>query len=299
MDLINKNIMKLVILTATYNHPENLKDLYTSLKEQKAKSFLWVIINDGSKPETEDAIKRFQEENLLNIKYVYQENAGKSAAINRGLDVTCDSDYVLIVDDDEVLNNDATLIVEDYYARFKGKCTCMNFNRSDYNGIPLTNGQELKDRLMSFQKHKSLKLHADGYVGYYTDAIKNVRFPLVKGEKYMGPSVLMMLASANSTILWAKAVLGKTEYLEGGITKQGRKLRLRNPIGMIYHASLMMHPDSSFRVKYGYSVYAFAYKYYADVREESLKQYGIDMNVFYPVKPLGKLLALYWKRKFV
>lgn len=291
--------MNISILTATYNHPSNLEVLYNSLKNQSDRNFVWIIVDDGSREDTNTNVLKFTSENIIRIEYIYQHNSGKSAAINRGIDLadSINSDFILIVDDDEDLNNDAISKVKTYYNNYKGKCSCINFNRADLSGNPLTNGQEINEFLMSFQKHKSLRLHADGYVGYFMNSIRNIRFPLYEGEKYIGPSVLMMLASTKLTILWAAEVLGKTEYLEGGITKQGRKLRVRNPKGMIFHASLMMHPDSSIRTKIGYSTYAYAYMYYAGLSKAELKNSGIDMSVFFPMKVTGRFLALYWKYK--
>jgi len=289
--------MNVSIITATFNHPSNLHELYLSLKAQEDKDFQWIIVNDGSRQDTEDLIKTFIAEKQLKIEYVYQYNSGKSAAINNGIDIAerYSTDAVLIIDDDELLNINALQIAKYYFQAYKGKCACINFNRSNLNDEPLTKGQPLKDRMMSFQEHKSKKLHADGYVGYYMDFLKGVRFPLFPGEKYVGPSVLMMLASAKSSIMWAGAILGKSDYLEGGITKQGRMLRVKNPIGMIYHASLMMHPDSSIRVKLGYSIYAYAYMKYANLSKADLARFRISMDVFYPTVFIGYLLAKYWR----
>lgn len=287
--------MKLAILTPTYNHPEHLKELYVSLVNQEDENFVWIIINDGSSQETDDAVRTFLSEKRVQIDYEYQDNAGKSAAVNRGLDKARDFDFVLICDDDEQLKPKAVTIVKDYYERYLDQCACICFNRADKTGKPLSNFTVDKDVTMSFQECVSKKYHADGYLGYFVKKIENIRFPLFKGEKYIGPTVLLMLATKHSGMLWASAVIGETEYLEGGITKQGRKLRIKNPKGMIYRAALMVLSDSSFLFKYGYSVHAYAYKSLAGLSRDELKAENIDMGVFYPTYLEGFILAQRWK----
>ena len=76
--------MKISILTATYNRAKLLSQLYNSLKENlKCKiDFEWLIMDDGSTDETKETVKKFIDEKLIDVKYFYQENQGKMAAIN-------------------------------------------------------------------------------------------------------------------------------------------------------------------------------------------------------------------------
>ena len=291
--------MKISILTATYNHPNHLSALYKSLLLQEDKEFVWVVVNDGSRQETDDLVKKFITESKVKIRYKYQQNKGKSAAINQALDMAMDSDFVVIVDDDEELFPNAINIVHDYCVKYHHKnIGCINFNRADKKGNVLSNTPEKADFVMSCQQHKSLGLHADGYAGYFMDILGKKRFPLFEGERYVGPSVLQMIATVDSDMLWASAVLGRTEYLEGGITQKGRKLRLKNPRGMIYHAACYMNRNSNMKMKLGYSTRAFAYKYYAGFSTAKLQKAGIDMSIFYPMQCIGIILASIWKMKF-
>lgn len=291
--------MKLAILTATYNHPDNLKELYDTLKKQDDKEFTWFIVDDGSKPDTGNIIQDMIKESAVNIHYERKENGGKSSAVNQGLDLVHGCDFVVIIDDDEHLYPDAIQTIKKYYEEYKDRpCSVINFMRADRDGKPLCNANAVGDRLLTMQQHKALKMHEDGYAAYYVNKLGTIRFPMFKGEKYIGPSVLMMLASSKDAVLWSEATLGTTEYLDGGITQSGRKLRLKNPKGMIYHAMLMLNGESNFFVKLGYSVHAYAYKYYAGLSKADLKVEGIDMCKFLPVSVFGWILAKLWKSKF-
>ncbi|EMX9178736.1 MULTISPECIES: glycosyltransferase family A protein [Citrobacter] len=100
------------VLTPTYNRAYTLTRLYTSLINQSAKSFEWVVIDDGSIDDTEKLIKEFQKQNLIRIFYFYQTNTGKSQAINAGVQL-CEGNHILIVDSDDILTYDAISCVED------------------------------------------------------------------------------------------------------------------------------------------------------------------------------------------
>lgn len=291
--------MKLAILTATYNHPANLQALYTTLNNQKDKDFTWIVIDDGSNGETEAAMQKILVEKDISILYERKNNGGKSSAINRGLDLCKDYDFVVIIDDDELLYPNAVIVIKDYYNKYKEtECGIINFSRALRDGTPILKMDEKSDFYASIQEFKCRGFQFDGYVGYFINKLGDKRFPLFRGEKYIGPSVLMMLVGENYKILWTRTVLGTTEYLEGGITKMGRLLRVKNPMGMIYHASLFFQGTTNFFIRLGYSVRAFAYMHYAGLSNDNLKKEGIDMSVFYPVNFIGKFLARRWKNKY-
>ena len=80
--------MKISVLTATYNRASMLGKLYESLvKNSKYKiSIEWLIQDDGSVDDTKKVVESFEENDNLKIKYFYQENQGKMAAINNLVD---------------------------------------------------------------------------------------------------------------------------------------------------------------------------------------------------------------------
>lgn len=287
--------MKLAILTATYNHPSNLKDLYKTLLMQTDNDFIWIIVDDGSNEDTWNVVNDMLLEDAINIYYERKNNGGKCSAINRGLDLCLDYDFVIIIDDDEHLCPEAVSIVKTYYYNYKDSdCGVINFARSDRKGMPILKMDCDIDCFLSVQELKKKRYYFDGYIGYFVNKLEKKRFPLFEGEKYIGPSVLIMLVCEQYTCLWTRVILGSTEYLAGGITRQGRRLRVNNPKGMIYHASLFMKEESGFYVRLGYSIRAYAYMYYSGLSKFDLKQVGIDMSVFYKVGLLGKILSFKW-----
>ena len=76
--------MKFSILTATYNRAKCLPKLYESLIKNKSNNYEieWLIMDDGSKDETENLIKDYIAKNEIEIKFFKQQNQGKMTAIN-------------------------------------------------------------------------------------------------------------------------------------------------------------------------------------------------------------------------
>ena len=73
------------VFTPTYQRAHTLKRLYESLLRQKEKDFEWIIVDDGSTDNTKEVVDNFISQAKINIKYVFQENAGKHTAHNEAL----------------------------------------------------------------------------------------------------------------------------------------------------------------------------------------------------------------------
>jgi len=96
--------MKISILTATFNRANMLHSLYESLIQNSDfdVNLEWLIMDDGSTDNTKLKIQEFTPNKNLEIKYFFQENQGKMAAINNliphvtgDLIIECDSDDYL------------------------------------------------------------------------------------------------------------------------------------------------------------------------------------------------------------
>lgn len=93
------------IITPCYNGEKYLEPYFESLLNQDYHNFEIIFVNDGSTDATEDIALRYGK--LLNkrdieFKYIFQENAGQAAAINRGLEIFS-GDYLMWLDSDDVL----------------------------------------------------------------------------------------------------------------------------------------------------------------------------------------------------
>ena len=72
----------LTIFTPTYNRAYCLTNCYESLKRQTCKSFIWLIIDDGSNDNTKELVDSWIAEKHIKIMYHWQQNQGMHGAHN-------------------------------------------------------------------------------------------------------------------------------------------------------------------------------------------------------------------------
>ncbi|QTH41187.1 glycosyltransferase family 2 protein [Cohnella sp. LGH] len=90
------------VIIPTFNKEYYLGLTLSGFLLQTRKDFEIIIINDGgNKAETESVIDKYSKS--LNIKYIYQENQGRSYSRNRGMEIAT-GDYIIFSDDDRIPN---------------------------------------------------------------------------------------------------------------------------------------------------------------------------------------------------
>ena len=93
---------KLSVLLTTYNGQRYIKETIVSILSQTYTNFKFLIINDGSKDNTEHVIHSFNDDR---IEYYRTEHNGHISALNYGL-AKCDTEFVSVIDHDDIaLNN--------------------------------------------------------------------------------------------------------------------------------------------------------------------------------------------------
>jgi len=117
--------MKISILTATYNRAKLLERLYKSIVRNLSDEVEveWLIMDDGSRDDTEKTVEQFIKDNKFDIQYYSQENSGKMSAINKlvpystgDLIIECDSDDYFKQNAFKIINSNYNEIDEDTYA---------------------------------------------------------------------------------------------------------------------------------------------------------------------------------------
>lgn len=94
------------VIIPCYNHATYLSRAIESVMSQSYKNTEIVVVDDGSTDNTKEVSERYPD-----VKYVYQENRGLSAARNTGID-NSSGRYLLFLDADDWLSNDA--LMKDY-----------------------------------------------------------------------------------------------------------------------------------------------------------------------------------------
>ena len=100
------------VIIPIYNRPEEIVELLDSLTLQSGKDDIEVIIvEDGSDRTCKEEIGCYYKE--LDLKYIFQENAGPGAARNRGAQ-EASGDYLIFFDSDCIIPADYIKIVDSH-----------------------------------------------------------------------------------------------------------------------------------------------------------------------------------------
>lgn len=86
------------VVVCTYNRDKILPRALNSLTKQKFKDFEVIVVDDGSSDRTFSVVKEYR--NLLNLRYIYQQNKGLSLARNVG-GFSANGVYITFLDSDD------------------------------------------------------------------------------------------------------------------------------------------------------------------------------------------------------
>ncbi len=85
------------IIIPNYNHARYLRDAVQSVLEQSYRNFEIIVVDDGSTDDSRAIAAEFGEQ----IRYIWQENQGLSAARNTGI-ATASGEYIGLLDADDI-----------------------------------------------------------------------------------------------------------------------------------------------------------------------------------------------------
>ena len=246
-------MVNLTILTTTYNRAEYLKRCYKSLTTQTNMDFEWIIIDDGSEDDTEVVVNEIILSNtLFPIKYYKKQNGGKHRAINYAQQFIAGK-YLIILDDDDELTFDAVEIILRYWEKYKvnPKIWCLSFEKC-YNDKKIVQTWHGDNEILSNHIYFRVnsKISGDCAEVVRSDVFNLFKFPEFENEKFLGEACIWVIAAQEYDTVYIKKAIYICEYLEGGLSKSGRKMRLANPQGGMYTSSIYFEKKINWRVKF-------------------------------------------------
>lgn len=230
--------VEVTIFTPTYNRRNEIMALYNSLKQQTCKKFEWLVVDDGSNDNTsglfEELVEKTQE---FSIRYYYKENGGKHRAINHGLD-RANGRLFFIVDSDDYLTNDAIEIILTEELKIRNdimKLAGLGFNKGE-NKDEVVGASFTGDSIIaSAIERQRYNIKGDKAEVYYTEILKQYKFPEFEGENFLTESVVWYkIADDGYKIKWINRIIYICKYLEDGLTNNSSKLALNNFVGYTY-----------------------------------------------------------------
>lgn len=223
---------ELTILTPSYNRGSLLPKLHKSLDEQTIKGFQWLIIDDGSTDGSERIVKGFAHEGYV-IDYHKKSNGGKHTALNYSHQYI-DGEVVCIVDSDDWLLPDAVekiLEMKKTYFPFKN-IKLLTFLKGKYPNDPVCMGFPEKPEISNHIEFRvNGQRRGDCCEIIDTEVFKEFPFPEHPGERFLGEGFLWNNAGFKYDTVYIPEIIYICEYLEGGLTKSGRALRISCPFG--------------------------------------------------------------------
>lgn len=249
---------RLTVFTPAYNRERELKRAYESLKRQTEGDFVWLIVDDGSTDGTEEAVRGFISEGLVDIKYIRQENGGKMRAHNRGVK-ECETGLFICLDSDDHLSDTAVNDILEAWdltgddPRYAGIIAYKGEVSEETGEIRPIFGNLFPDNAdCSFRE-----LYRKGFKGettlvFRTELLKAELFPEIEGEKYVPEDVVYDRIDEGHIFRILPKILTVCELRPMGLTDRVEELRRKAPTGwfIYYYQRARSWPLSGLKLKY-------------------------------------------------
>lgn len=290
------------IFTPTYNRAGLLPKLRESIEAQTSFDFEWLIIDDGSTDDTENVVAPWLNETNYKVRYVKKDNGGKHTAINLGAELA-KGELFFIVDSDDRLTSDAveTIVAEWEQVRDKNLCG-MSFQRGHYvEGKLICNNDTLYPRDGMISNFITMKHNrgtsADNAEVWTTECMRRYPFSEYPGEKFMSEGMVWIRMAKEKDMLCSNKIIYVCEYLDGGLTKQGKKLRFLCPKGGIEGSLETMSSHFNLRMRIKQTLLYIVYCKFDGRKAIDILRCPYKGLVTLCL-PAGYGLYRYWKHKY-
>lgn len=292
---------KITILTPSYNRAHTLPALYESLLKQDTDVFEWLIVDDGSTDATRKLVEGWQGEGKISIRYLHKQNGGKHTALNEGIRLI-ESELTFIVDSDDWLPENAVEIILQYHEKYRemeGLCgySFLRFYPDGKVNDAFYPQDEWIDTYVNARINAGIA--GDKAEVFFTDVLKRYPFPVYEGEKFVPEDLVWVQMSGPYKMVHINRCVYISDYLEGGLTRSGKRMKIHSPKAMTERARLYLN-DASVNKKTKCKM-ILLYVIYGHFAQYSEKKLANDLNrkVWYIAGFVpGTVLYLVWKNKY-
>ena len=290
----------LTVVTPTFNRAKELGALYESLRAQTFKDFCWIIIDDGSIDDTSEVVDSFKKDkNSFSIRYLKKKNGGKHTALNLAFK-NVKTELLIIVDSDDYLVDEAVEIITEDWKKYGDERVCgLCYKRGRTDGSDLSDdfGKDVtianyRDFIINSRRKK------DKAEVFRSSVFLDYTFPEFEGEKFLGEGFLWCKISHEYDMVFVNKIIYICEYLDGGLTKSGRRIRIENPLGGMYYMSEFLNNRYRLRIRCEKALLYLTYARFA--KKDVLGLFGkSDSKIILGINLLPSfILYKYWGRKY-
>ena len=249
--------MKFSILTATYNRAKCLPKLYESLIKNKSNNYEieWLIMDDGSKDETENLIKDYIAKNEIKIKFFKQQNQGKMTAINN-LAQYVTGEIWIECDSDDYFTDGAFDKIKDLYEKNKERkdIYAFAFLKIDQNGNNMGNTFKKEETTM-FDLYFKEGGTGEKALAFITEVRKKYRYELEHNERFVTEARMYHKMDKDYKMICNNEYMMVCEYQEEGYTKNINKEFVNNPFGYYMYFCEILNEMDMKGVSFGKRLY--------------------------------------------
>ena len=289
----------LSIITPVYNREKLLEKCFHSLMIQTNKDFEWIIIDDGSTDNSLEVARSFKAD--FSIKVITKQNGGKHTALNASHPYI-EGKYVLMLDSDDSLIPTA---VEDVICGWNkydnqdeiGIVTFLKGEDEEHPSCKAYDEDEGKPVDIIRYRRESIS-SIDACEVIRTELFKEYPFPVFEGEKFIAEGALWTRVGLTHKCVYINKVIYLADYLEGGLTKLGKPLRVHNPNGGMYVSNLGMCRKNFLKSRIKNGLLYTCYGFFAKKSVAAMWKQSDSKVLMCLCLPFGFALYLYWKKKY-
>ena len=243
-------------------------------------------------------------EGIIKINYIYKKNGGKHTALNIAFKKLT-TELAIILDSDDRLIPNAIDKILDYWSKYKnnkniaGMVFLKGFNEDE----PMTN-RFIKDEYIG---NYNIEIINSSFVGdkaevFKSSILREYSFPEFKNENFLAEGFLWSKIARKYDMVFINEIIYIANYLEDGLTKAGRKLRIKNPLGGMEHSKEYLDKEVyNIKVRIKNTILYNIYYYFAKEKysRNYIRKFKLNNNVFnICLKFVAFFIYKYWKKKY-
>ena len=307
----------LTIFTPTYNRATLLFKLYQSLREQRLYNFEWLIVDDGSTDHTSLVIEEIRRENKdrFPIRYYQKGNGGRHTAINVGAR-EAKGDLFFIVDSDDLLTPDAvSTITSDWQEHHSSHICGLSYLKGYIHNPKASLGHSYSEATSFIGNYIDVRYNR-GVSGedhaeiFRTELLQDFPFTEYPNERFMSEAIIWIRLGKRWKMLFVNKIIYLAEYVDGGLTLQGKRLRFQCPLGGIEGSLETMSHEFHLRTRIKQTLLYIVYSRFAQrsLSEIYFPTSEINQRQIQSIPHFRALLSIsllpglalyhYWRRKY-